>query len=211
MPDPNKRTLPKHMNIPYLLIAFRLILAPVVLLLSWNFGKDAAGFVILLMYLGLVSDILDGIIARRLGQSTEKLRRMDSQADLIFWLAIGISCWILYPDVIAENKMFVIALIVMECLCYLTSLIRFGKETSTHAFLAKMWGLTLLAAFTTLLATGTAGFAFYLCVVVGLISQADVILIVLILPRWQHDIPSSYHAWLIRKGRPFKKNRFLNS
>ncbi len=49
-----------------------------------------------------------------------------------------------------------------------------------------------------------------LAVVWGIISQLDVILIILILPKWQNDIPSAYHAYLIRKGISFKKSKFLN-
>lgn len=38
----------------------------------------------------------------------------------------------------------------------------------------------------------------------GFVSHLDVILIVLFLPKWQHDVPSSYHAWQIRKGKDIK-------
>ena len=98
----------------------------------------------------------------------------------------------------------------MEAMCYFISFFKFGKETCTHAFLAKLWGLSLLAAFTSLLGFQYAGIPFYIAIILGLISHIDRILITLILPEWQHDIPSSYHAWLIRKGKNIKRNSLLN-
>ncbi len=98
----------------------------------------------------------------------------------------------------------------MELACYVISLIKFKKETCTHAFLSKLWGITLLIAFTSLIGFNHTGIPFYSAVILGLISHIDVILIILILPKWTHDIPSAYHAYLIRKGIMFKENKYLN-
>ncbi len=90
------------------------------------------------MFLGLLSDIFDGIIARKYGVSSVRLRRMDSQVDLVFWLAIGFSCYLLNPEIIKEHKIGIISIFVMEAMCYLISFLRFKKETCTHAFLSKI-------------------------------------------------------------------------
>ena len=134
------------MNIPILLILFRLVLAPIILLLAYFIGENAKLAIIILMYLGLISDILDGIIARKNNTSSAKLRRMDSQTDMIFWF-IGFNY---------------------------------------------------------------AGIPFELAIFFGILSHIDRILITLILPKWTHDIPSTYHAILIRKGIKFKKNIYFN-
>jgi cardiolipin synthase (CMP-forming) len=198
-------------NIPQILILFRLLLAPIILLLAINFEESSRFVIMVLMFLGLISDIFDGIIARKQNLSTEKLRRQDSQVDLIFWLSIGISTWIIFPSLIMENKIPIFIIFIMEALCYLISILKFGKETCTHAFLSKLWGLTLLIAFTSLLGFNKAGFPLYIAIITGLISHLDVISIILILPKWTHDVPSAYHACLIRKNVTIKKNRFLNS
>jgi len=199
------------MSIPYLLILFRLLLAPVILGLGFYWGSESRFLILILMYLGLVSDIFDGIIARKQGLSTEKMRRLDSQTDLIFWIAVAISCYLIYPEAILDKIYGVVLLIAMEVVCYMTSIIKFGKETCTHAFVSKLWGLTLLAAFTSLLAFGYGGWSLNVTIIVGLISHADVLLIILLLPKWTHDVPSFYHAYLIRKGLSFKKSKYLNS
>ncbi|MFP3637285.1 CDP-alcohol phosphatidyltransferase family protein, partial [Bacillus sp. SIMBA_033] len=64
-------------NIPYLLIATRFILAPIILLLAYFKGTEARFLILALMYFGILTDIFDGIIARKVGVSSEKLRRLD--------------------------------------------------------------------------------------------------------------------------------------
>ncbi len=198
------------MNIPIILILFRLLLAPIILSLAYFIGESAKTIIVVLMYLGLISDILDGIIARKQNISSAKLRRMDSQTDMIFWLSIGFTTWILYPKLISDNSIVIWTILGMEIACYVISLIKFKKETCTHAFLSKLWGITLLIAFTSLIGFNHAGIPFTMAIIMGLISHIDRILITLILPKWTHDIPSAYHAYLIRKGIDFKRNEYLN-
>lgn len=198
-------------NLPYLLIAFRFLCAPVILFLAYFYNKESLIALLILMYLGLFSDIFDGIIARKQNISTEKMRRIDSQTDLVFWVSLGIATNLLFPDLIHQNKVPIITIFIMEALCYIISWLKFGKETCTHALFSKLWGLSLLTAFTSLLAFQYAGIPFYIAIILGLISHLDVILIILFLPKWQHDIPSCYHAWQIRKGKTITKNPLLNS
>lgn len=198
------------MDIPKSLILFRFLLAPIILSLAYFVGEEAKIAIVILMYLGLISDILDGIIARKQKTATETLRRLDSQTDLFFWLSIGISTWILFPKIVSENSAAIYAIFIMEISVYVISFLKFKKETCTHAFLSKMWGISLLIAFTSLIGFNHAGFPFLLAVVLGIISHLDRILITLILPSWTHDIPSAYHAYLLRKGKEIKRNKYFN-
>lgn len=197
-------------TIPYLLIAIRFILAPIIILLSYLNGSESRFIILTLMYIGLFTDIFDGIIARKVGVSTEKLRRLDSQVDLVFWLSLGFAAYFLNPNLIKEEWQRILLISIMEALCYIVSWIKFGKETCTHAWLSKLWGLSLLLAFTYLIGFQSAGWAFNLTIILGFISHLDVILIILILPKWQYDVPSSYHAWKIRNGKQRKKSVFFN-
>ncbi|REC79737.1 CDP-alcohol phosphatidyltransferase family protein [Chryseobacterium elymi] len=197
-------------QLPYLLIATRFILAPVILLLAYLKGTESRFLIVAFMYFGLLTDIFDGIIARKVGVSSEKLRRLDSQVDLIFWLSLGFAAYLLNPELIKNEWHGVLLIFIMEALCYIVSIWKFGKETCTHAFLSKMWGLSLLITFTFLIGFQQTGWAFYLTVGLGFVSHIDVILIVLLLPKWQYDIPSSYHAWRIRNGKEWKKTVFFN-
>jgi len=196
--------------IPKLLMIFRLLLGPVIIYLAYKIEETNKLYIVILMYLGILSDILDGIIARKLGVATEKLRRMDSLIDLIFWISIGISSWIISPKIIENHWILILVLILLEGLCYIISFIRFKKETSTHAYSSKLWGITLLLAFTSIIGFNYGGFFFYLTVIVGLISYIDILLILFLLPKWEHDVPSFFHAYLLRKNIPFKRHSWFH-
>lgn len=198
------------MNIPYLLIASRLVLAPIAVWIAYRYGQSAHWILFGIMVWGLVSDIFDGIIARHQNISSVQLRRWDSQVDLVFWLAIALSCYFLHPALILSHRWGIIAVFVMEGLCYATSLIKFGKETCTHAFLSKLWGLLLFSTFAGIIIFEYGGILLQTTLIWGIISQIDVILIILLLPKWQNDIPSAYHAYLIRKGKKIKRSKWFN-
>lgn len=197
-------------NIPISLIVFRLLLGPILIMLTYNFGSEIRKELVILIFLGLLSDVFDGIIARRLGASSEKLRRMDSQTDLVFWLCVAWCSWVLNPEIIKENAYSIALIFIMEALTYVFSFIKFGKETCTHAFLSKLWGITLLLAFVGMIGFGYSGITFSLAIIFGVVGHIDVLLIILILPKWTFDVPSCYHAYLIRNEIPFRKNKLFN-
>ncbi|NMR35881.1 CDP-alcohol phosphatidyltransferase family protein [Chryseobacterium aquaticum] len=197
-------------NIPYLLIAIRFLFAPVIFFLAFTIAEESRFIILSLMFIGLLTDIFDGIIARKVGVSSEKLRRLDSQVDLVFWLSLGFAAYFINTELIKSQWKNISLIFIMEALCYIISFIKFKKETCTHAFLSKMWGLSLLISFTYLIGFQQAGWAFYLTIILGFVSHLDVILIILILPKWQYDVPSFYHAWKIRKGIERKKSIFFN-
>lgn len=197
-------------NIPYILLAIRFVFAPVIFFLAYLKGEEQRFIILTLMFLGLLTDIFDGIIARKIGVSSEKLRRLDSQIDLVFWLSLGFAAYFINPEVIKSHWPAIAVIFIMEAVCYIISILKFGKETCTHAFLSKIWGLSLLIAFTYLIGLQEIGWAFYLAIILGVVSHIDVILIILILPKWQYDVPSCYHAWNIRRGKQRTKTMFFN-
>lgn len=195
---------------PQLLILFRLLLVPIMIFLTYKSGNEIRTELVILLFFGLLSDIFDGIIARKLGVSSEKLRRVDSQTDLIFWLCVAWCSWLLNPEIVLANKYSILLIFIMEALTYLYSILKFGKETCTHALLSKLWGITLLIAFTAMIGFGYSGFAFAIAIFFGIIGNIDVLLIIFFLPKWTQDVPSCYHAYLIKEGIPIKRNKLFN-
>ena len=61
------------------------MLAPVMLLLAWYYPRPMLFGVCLI--LAFLSDVFDGILARRLNVATPGLRRLDSIADSTFYVA----------------------------------------------------------------------------------------------------------------------------
>ncbi|WP_303822468.1 CDP-alcohol phosphatidyltransferase family protein [Apibacter mensalis] len=192
-------------TVPKILMIFRLLLAPLSIILSCHYGEACVPILVLILCLGLTSDILDGIIARKYQVATENLRRMDSFIDIIFWLSLATSTGIVRPGIIEANLIFIVGLVILEGINALISFLRFGKEASTHAYSSKFWGITLFLALISILGFNYGGFFLYLTIIVGYISYVDVLLILILLPHWMHDVPSCIHAYLIRKKINLKK------
>lgn len=176
---------------------FRLALAPV--LVGIGVRRFSGWLAAVVLAVGFLSDVFDGVVARQHGASTSDLRRLDSTVDTIFYLAVAYCAWRLYPDALRPYLPFVAILIGTEVLNYVAAIVRLGREASYHARTARLFGLLLFVALGTLLATGSAALV-SLAIAAGFVSHAENLAITLVLPEWRHDVPSVVHAWRIRSA-----------
>jgi hypothetical protein len=84
-------------NTPNLISAFRAACAPVLLVLAWN---GATGAFLALFGVALLSDVVDGALARRFGLESDLGARLDQWADFAAWLAFPVGAWWLWPDLV---------------------------------------------------------------------------------------------------------------
>ena len=190
-------------KIPAALIAFRALMIFAVPVLGWYRHGALLALVILLATL---SDIFDGIIARRLGVSTTGLRKADSTVDLIFWLASMTALYFLRPDDVLRNFIIVWYAVVAEILEQLICWLRFHRMTATHARSAKFMGLCLLAGMIILALGGSSVIAFWIIGIGITVSVFDGCAIVVLLPYWEADVPSAWEAWRLRQGLPVRRH-----
>lgn len=115
-------------NVPLILIYSRLAIGLMMICLSIlnvDYYKQIA---IVLLTIGLLTDIFDGIIARRLNVSSQKLRRLDSSINQIFFISMAISTYIQCPDFFKNNSIKLVILFGFEGLTYLVCFIKFKKR-----------------------------------------------------------------------------------
>lgn len=199
-------------KLPYFLLYSRLAISPVILFLAFfadSFPYSKILIVFLIIY-GLLSDIFDGIAARKLKVSTEKIRRLDSSIDQVFWITVLISTSIISPVFFKTNFIKIVIVTSLETLAYAISFIRFRKEVATHAILSKIWALTLFATLLEIILSGSSPILFEVCFYLGIITRLEIISILITLKSWTNDIPSLYHAIQIRKGKEIKRNKLFN-
>lgn len=197
-------------RIPILLIYSRLVIGLALLLLAIFNPLDSVPWITGLILIGFISDIMDGIVARKLGVSTISLRKLDSIIDRIFWLIVLITCFVLYPSFMLTKWEIIAFLILLELIVFSFSLIKFYKIPSPHNFLSKLWGVAILATLMEIILTGSSSWLFNLMILLGIVSRFDSLMIHILLRQWDHDIPSMYHAYLQRHGKSFKRNDLLN-
>lgn len=177
------------------LTLLRLALAPALVLLA---RTDAPGIVLALaLVAGFVSDVLDGVVARRAGVVTPLLRRLDSAVDTVFYLGVAYATWHRHPAALRALAVPILIVIGAEALNYAVAYARFRREASYHARSARLWGLLLFLALFVLLATGNA-VLLPVALAAGVVAQLETLAITLVLPQWRHDVPSVWNARRLR-------------
>jgi phosphatidylglycerophosphate synthase len=144
--------------------------------------------------IAFLSDVFDGIIARRLGVATANLRRLDSITDTAFYLAACFAAWHLYPDAILSRVRPIAALILLEVTRYAFDWLKFRREASYHMWSSKLWGIGLFVGFFSLLALGSDNWSMSLAVYLGILSDCEGLAISISLRKWTPDVPSLIHA-----------------
>jgi phosphatidylserine synthase len=177
--------------IPSALVGLRFAIA---LLLLWDALDHTVGSWFVVAYVvAVLSDIFDGIIARRLGVSTVQLRQADSWADITLYSCVAVSAWLVYPQVIVTFAIPLSIAIAAQLALFTISLIKFGKFPSFHTYIAKAWGIALLIATIGLFEFGYAP-TLWLAIALCLLNSVEEITMTMLLPVWQHDVLSLVHA-----------------
>jgi phosphatidylglycerophosphate synthase len=183
---------------PWLLVVGRALAGPVILLAA---GAGVPGPVLVaILVAAILSDILDGVIARRRGVATESLRRADSIADTIFYLSALGALVVRAPPLLQEHALGIGAVLVLELARLAVELRKFGRQAAYHMWSAKLWGVTLFLGFSEALLRGAAGPLFQLAIVVGIVTDLEGLAASIILRRWRHDVPSIWHAVLLARS-----------
>jgi phosphatidylglycerophosphate synthase len=192
-------------HFPLALTGLRALLAPVVIMLALLYPSGVAfGACLVLAFL---SDVLDGIIARHLGVATPTLRRLDSIADSVFYLAAVFAAWYLYPTVVHEHLPELLVLGGLELARYAFDFAKFRREASYHMWSSKLWGIALFVGFFVLLALGVSGLPITMAIYVGIVADVEGLAISIILPEWRTDVPTLVHAFRLRSPVSGRGNR----
>jgi phosphatidylglycerophosphate synthase len=196
-------------TLPWLLIGFRFLCGPIICLLVMQ-GYQWTGLYVALLWAGLISDIFDGIVARQVGVSSRWLRIADSKVDVFFWVTSVVGLYLYTDGLFESSKWFLLAFAIQEPMPDLILYTRFRKQGCAHNWASKHFGLWLLASFTTVFLTGGPFWLFNLTLFFGLVSQWDRIIISLLLPAAECDIPSFWHALQRKNGVDFKRYKLFN-
>lgn len=188
----------KLADIPGILVGIRFTIAPLLVLDALD-GKIGIWFIVGYI-IAVLSDIFDGIIARRLGVSTVELRQADSWADICLYSCIAISTWLVHPEAIEAFKIPLLLGIAFQLSLFAISLIKFGKFPSFHTYTAKIWGITLIIATIALFGFNYSK-TIWLAIVLCIINSLEEIAMTIILPEWQCDLLSIFEAIELSQSR----------
>lgn len=179
---------------PNLLSGFRAVCAPVLLALAWN---GAAGIFLALVVFGLVSDVLDGALARRLGQESDFGARLDQWADFALWVSFPLgACW-LWPAIIRREAPFVTLAIVCMLLPTAIAYAKYRAIPGYHTWSVKA-GAILMGAAVPLLLIFDVAWPFRIAALFQIVCAVDELGITSLSSECRHDVPSVFHAAQLR-------------
>ncbi len=181
-------------TIPNALSFYRLLAFPVILYLALA-GYEQA-FAVLIV-INLVTDVLDGFLARMLKQTSEFGAKIDSIADmgtyLLVFLGIGLFKWDDFAPHILSFGTFIGLLIVSLTL----SLIKFGRFPSLHLYSWKIGGYIQGIFFVVLFIFGFYTPFYYIMITWGILAFLEHIVIQLIIPEMRSNAKGLY--WVLKE------------
>lgn len=179
-------------RIPWSLVALRVILAPA-LIIGERVGVSGS-VLVAIATAAFLSDVCDGIIARRLGVDTDALRHADSVADTVFY--IGAIAAVLHraPHALAAVAIPLAAILVLEAVRWTVERAKFGRIAAYHMWSAKVWGIALWLGLAEALLTARAGPVLVAAMVLGIVADLEGLAATLVLEAWTRDLPSVWHA-----------------
>ena len=183
-------------SVPNLLSIFRVVCAPALLVVAW---AGAQGTFLTLFGLGLLSDVMDGVLARRLGQESDFGARLDQWADFALWITLPLGAWWLWPEILRREAPYV----ALGLLCLLLpAAIAYAKYLAVpgyHTWTAKLDSV-LMGIGVPLLLIFDLAWPFRVAVLLMLVSAIDEIAITFLLPGCRNDVRSAFHALRLRRS-----------
>lgn len=181
------------LSAPEVLIAFRAACAPAMFVLAC-FGFPGPLLAAILLA-GFVSDVFDGVIARRLGIATAGLRQADTLVDTVFYTVAAVALRLVVPDVF-DGAALPLALVIAVHVSRATfELAKFGRLSAYHMWSSKTLGIVMLTAMTTVFLTGRPSVLVAITLWFAIANELEGFAASAILRRWTADVPSAAHAY----------------
>ncbi len=187
-------------NIPNILSLYRLLSFPIVLM--FLLAGNEKIFVILLV-INLVTDVLDGFIARVFHMETEIGARLDSFADIGTYILAILGVFLFkWADFMPVQVYFYIFL-GLFLLPILITLIKFGRTSSLHLYSSKIAGYIQGFFFFTLFVFGFYPWFFWIMLMSGYIAFSEGVIIHLISKEIRSNAKGLY--WVLKQKKTSEK------
>jgi len=187
-------------TIPNVITSYRLFMDPVILYFIIS-GQERLFAIFLLI--NLLSDVLDGYIARKYKMETELGAKLDAFADYFTYLLVFIGLFVFKMDELREHLVSVIIFISMLVSTVIVSLIKFRKFHSYHTLIEKTGGYIQAFFFICLFTIGFVAPLYYFMIVLGILGAIETIAIDIIIPEMRSDILGIY--WVLKEKRAGKE------
>ena len=181
-------------SIPNVLSGFRIIASPFVLYFAWMGYQN---LFLGLLIISLLSDAIDGYIARRLNITSDIGAKLDSWGDIATYLTVPFCAWWLWPKILKKEAIYVFIVIGAYVIPIIASLIKFRGIPSYHTWGAKIAAVKMSVAVFILFITGIT-WPFRCASVIQVIVACEGVFITIRLSELQSNVQSLWHVIMIQ-------------
>ena len=186
----------KRSLVPNVLSALRIALMPAVLLTAVGGSRAWFGG---LLAAALLTDALDGYLARRLHAQSELGRKLDSFADYLVMITGIAGIALLWPEIMRRELAWVAVGLVAFFAVVIYGFVRLGRAPCYHTWASKVLAVACGFSIIPLLAEWSA-VPFHVVMTLLVLCGVEEIAIAVLVPWHPGEVPSAWHAWRLRRA-----------
>jgi CDP-diacylglycerol--glycerol-3-phosphate 3-phosphatidyltransferase len=147
----------------------------------------------------LLSDILDGLIARMFHLSSRLGAFLDSIADMLVTVIAVLGLFVFQKKFLAAHVGPLTVVVVLYAIEMLAALVRYGRLSSFHTVLVRVAAYLQGIFIMSLFLWGYGAGLFYAMVAISVVAYAEELVLLYVLPKWTADVRGLYWV-LYRRG-----------
>jgi CDP-diacylglycerol--glycerol-3-phosphate 3-phosphatidyltransferase len=183
----------KFWNLPNILSLYRILIFPYVFFLVYT-GQEKL-FAIFIT-ISLVTDILDGLIARSFNLQTKTGAKLDSWADLGTYILAFYGIYAFKWEEIRPYSFLFLVFAVVMVLSYLVVFLKFKGLIGLHTYMFKVTGYLQGAFIVSLFLWGFYLLPYYIAIGWGILACLEEMIIIAILQRPRSNVKGLY--WVLK-------------
>jgi CDP-diacylglycerol--glycerol-3-phosphate 3-phosphatidyltransferase len=162
----------------------------------------------------LLSDILDGWIARTFDWTSRLGAILDSTADILVQLIALCGLWMFYRETVVAHRVCVSIVVSLYLAEAVVAVFRYGRISSFHTVLVRVAASALGIFVLSLFFWRYVDWIFYPAIALGVLAYLEELLILSLLAEWTPDVGGLYRVWIITRRRdcgPLQSTAATNS
>jgi cardiolipin synthase len=181
----------RYLTVPNLICVIRLIGAFVLIPIAWQ-GQNQM-FLWLFLFLAM-TDWVDGKLAIILDQRSVFGARLDSWADTALYAALFFGLVTMYGETLRAELVWITAALITYLTSTTAAVWKFQRWPSYHTRAAKTaWFFTAVGVIS--LFSDWSLWPLRIACAALIITNLEILLIIIISPTWRVNVTSIYHAW----------------
>ena len=181
-------------RVPNILTSLRIAAIPV---LVWLAVERASSAFAALMIACLIGDLVDGFLARALNAASPLGAMLDSVADALLFAVCAFGAWRLHPEIVGAHRTAFVAIPAIWLGEYAAALLRYGRLSAFHTYLARMAAYVLGLVVGLLFIGAFQAWLLYVALALAVISTSEELILLWILPTWRSDVRGLW--WVLRE------------